>query len=490
MRPTRLGVTACCLAALLTGCGGGGGSGGGTGSPAPTPAPTVSPSPTPSPTTAQCSLRARQDWALAQLQEWYLFPSLLDTTVNPAAHSTVQSYIDALVAPARAQNRDRYFTYLTSIAEENAYYEQGATAGFGVRLGFDGSRLFITEAFEGGPALANGIDRGTEILGIGTGNANVRTVSSILASGGVDALVDALGPDTPGVARVLHVRDQSGVERQTALSKTEFALDPVSDRYGAKVITDGARRVGYLNLRTFIGTAAPDLRAAFASFKAQGVTELIVDLRYNGGGLISIAELMGNLMAEGRGGQVFEYVAFRDSKANENETYTFQVQPESIAPTRVAFIGTGSTASASELVINGFVPYLRNNMALVGTNTYGKPVGQIALDNPACDDRLRAVALQIQNADRQGEYYNGLATTVPVTCAAYDDISRPLGDPGEAMIRTALDFLAGRSCTPISALAGASAADAGTRVGSPARREALVPEQPRSTFERETPGAF
>jgi len=491
MRTTKRGIAACLLAALLTGCGGGGGSGGGSTTPAPTPAPSASPSPSPSPSTAACSLRARQDWALAQLQEWYLFPTLLDAAVNPAAHSTVQSYIDALVAPARAQNRDRYFTYLTSIAEENAYYEQGATAGFGVRLAFDAAarRLFVAESFEGGPALANGVDRGTEILGIGTNGANVRSIASILASGGTEALAEALGPDTSGVTRVLQIRDQSGVERSVTLAKLEFALDPVSDRYGATVIADGARRIGYLNLRTFIDTADPDLRAAFASFKAQGVAELIIDLRYNGGGLISIAELLGNLMAEGRGGQVFEHVAFRESKASENETYTFQVQPESIAPTRVAFIGTGGTASASEMVINGFVPYLGTNMALVGTNTYGKPVGQIALDNPACDDRLRAVALQTQNANRQGEYYNGLAATVPVTCSANDDLRFPLGDPAEPMIRSALDFLAGRSCTPISAVAGASAA-AGARVGTPALREVLMPEKPRSTFEREVPGAF
>ena len=488
MRPNGFGVAACCLAALLAGCGGGG-SGGSSGSPDPTPSPTVSPSPSPSPSTAACSLRSRQDWALAQLDEWYLFPELLDRSANPAAHATVQSYIDALVAPARAQNRDRYFTYLTSITEENAYYGEGATAGFGVRLGFDGTRLFVTESFEGGPALGNGIDRGTEILAIGTGTSNVRTISAILASGGTAALVDALGPDSAGVTRVLRFRDPSGVERTATIAKTDFALDPVSDRYGAKVITDGARRIGYINLRTFIDTADPDLRAAFASFKAQGVTELIIDMRYNGGGLISIAELMGNLMADGRGGQAFEYVAFRDSKASENETYSFQVQPESISPTKVAFIGTDNTASASELVINGFVPYLGTNMALIGSNTYGKPVGQIALDQPDCDDRLRAVALQIQNADRQGEYYNGLATTVPVTCAAGDDISHPLGDPNEAMIRTALDYLAGRSCTPINARIGASAA-AGARVGTPARREALVPQVPRSTIQREVPGAF
>jgi len=416
------------------------------------------------------------------LQEWYLFPDLLDSTVSPASYGTVQDYIDALVAPARALGRDRYFTYLTSIAEENAYYESGSSAGFGFRLHYDtgANRVFVSEAFEGGPALAAGIDRGAELLEIQS-----VSVASLMASGGPQAVINALGASI-----VVIFRDTAGVDRVAAMNREEYTLDPVSDRYGAKIIMDGAKRVGYLNLRTFIDTADPDLRAAFADFKAQGVTELIIDLRYNGGGLISVAELMGNLMAEGRNGQLFEYVAFRESKANEDESYAFQVQPQSIAPTRIAFIGTDSTASASELVINGFVPYLGTNMALVGGNTYGKPVGQIALDRPQCDDRLRAIALRIENADRQGDYYNGLATTVPVTCAASDDFSHQLGDPQEAMTKVALDFLAGRACTPISVRAGASAAAAGTRVGTPASRPALVPEHPAGTFEREVPGAF
>lgn len=469
MRGKRLALATGC-AAMLVSCGGGGGS-----SSAPPTA--VTPTPTPTPTTSTCSLRARQDWALAQLQEWYLFPSLLDASVNPASHTTVQSYIDALVAPARAQNRDRYFTYLTSIAEENAFYEQGETAGFGVRLGYDtfNRRVFVIEAFEGGAALANGIDRGTEIVQIGT-----QTVNTLMANGGPGAVIDALGPDTAGVSRTLTLRELSGVQRAVTLSKAVFELDPVSDRYGAKIIVDGARRVGYLNLRTFIDTADPNLRAAFADFKAQGVTELIIDLRYNGGGLINIAALMGDLMGEGRAGQPFGYVTFRDSKASENETLPFTAQPEAIAPTRVAFIGTGSTASASEMVINGMAPFLGANMALVGTNTYGKPVGQIALDRPECDDRLRAVALKIENADHQGEYYGGLATTVPNTCRANDDIGHQLGDPSEAMVSVALDFLAGRGCTAITAIGTRAAADRGV----------LAPQSTDSTVRRELPGAF
>lgn len=484
------GLTSVAAASLvLASCGGGGGS---PTAVAPTPTPAPAPAPTPSPTgsgSASCALGARQDWALAQLNEWYLFPSLLDLTVSPAAHSTLDSYINALVAPARAQNRDRFFTYATSIAEENAYYSSGATAGFGFRLSYDPSsrRIFIIESFEGAPALGANIDRGDELVGIGQPGGAIQLVSALISSGGTAAVTQALGPDTSGTQRTLRIRSLAGVEREVTIAKADFALDPVSNRYGAKILTEGTRKIGYINLRTFISTAEPDLRAAFADFKAQGVTELIVDLRYNGGGLISTAELFDNLMGAGLGGQVQGRITYRDSKAAENEVFNFAEQPQSIRPTKVAFIGTGGTASASELVINAFVPYLKTNMALVGANTYGKPVGQIALDRAACDDRLRVVALKIENADRQGEYYNGLATTVPVTCRASDDISRPLGDPSEAMIRTALDFLAGRSCSPISATATASAAIGST---GGANRLMTQPERDAGTFGREVPGAF
>ena len=165
---------------------------------------------------------------------------------------------------------------------------------------------------------------------------------------------------------------------------------------------------------------------------------------------------------------------------DRNSTRLFRPQPESIAPTRIAFIGTRGTASASELVINAFVPYLRANAALIGTNTFGKPVGQIALDRAACDDRLRPVAFATQNAERRGDYYTGLAGTVGATCQAGDDLTRPLGDPQEASTRVALDFLAGRSCTAISG---------GEARALSAPRELLTPARP-STAQRETPGLF
>lgn len=478
--------------AMLSACGGGGGSGsmfgGNTGAtPTPTPTPTAG-------TTGTCSLRARQDWAAAQLREWYLFPETLPASLDPTPYTTVDDYIDALTATARAQRRDRYFTYLTSIADEDAYYDAGATAGFGVRFMLDstGRRLFVSEAFEGSAALAAGIDRGTEILQIGTGSGTLRSVSSIVDSSGVSGLSDALGPDTVGTSRTFQFRTVDGATQTAAVAKTDYTLLPVSTRYGAKVLTDGGKKVGYVNLRTFITTANQPLRDAFAGFRAQGITEFIIDLRYNGGGLISVAELMGDLLGGGKStSDVYSYTTFRPEKSNENETRYFAATPQSVTPTKIAFIGTGQTASASELVINAFVPYLGSNMALIGTNTYGKPVGQVALDREACDDRLRVVALAVQNSARSAAYFDGLASVVPNSCSATDDINYPLGDPREQSTARALGFLAGRSCTRIGAAAATAAARGSLRATGDGveARTLLQPARP-STVQRDVPGLF
>lgn len=431
------------FALLLTGCGGGGGGSAPIG---------VSPTPSPTPTpTAGCSLTDRRNFARDVINEWYLFPSDVATATNPANFNDVQSYIDALVAPARALGKDRFFTYITSIAEENAFFANGSSAGFGIRLSYDSSarRLFIAEAYEGAPALAAGIDRGTEILAIGTSTANLRTIADIVAAEGSAGINNALGPSDAGVTRVL--RFANGSTTTTAsVTKASFSIDPISDRYGAQIIESGGRRYGYLNLRTFISSANDQLRAAFLNFRTQGISELIIDFRYNGGGLVSTAELMGDLMGRNRfTTEVFSRTDFRPEKSSNNERDFFSPQPESVGPTRIAFISTGSTASASEFVVNGMLPYLTTNMALVGGNSFGKPVGQIAIDRAACDDRMRVVAFSTGNAVGQGDYFNGLASKVSRTCAAADEILVPLGDVREASIRTAIDFLAGRSCTAI-----------------------------------------
>src|SRR3954464_9985309 len=246
-------VSALATMSLLAGCGGGGSGGAAGGG---TPTGTVRGATSGGATGTSCSLRDRQDWALAQLKEWYLFPETLPATLDPTPYSTVDAYIDALTATARAQGKDRFFTYLTSIASENAFFNAGASAGFGVRLAYDTAnrRVFVVESFEGTSALAAGIDRGTELLAVGTTASNLQSVADLMAAGGAQAVSDALGASTPGLSRVLRVTDAAGT-RTVTLVKTDYTLTPVSSRYGASIIDEGGRRFGYVNLRTFIDTA-------------------------------------------------------------------------------------------------------------------------------------------------------------------------------------------------------------------------------------------
>ncbi|MFK3889485.1 S41 family peptidase [Sphingomonas sp. NPDC079357] len=434
-----------------------------------------------------CALRARQDWVLAAMKEWYLFPDTLPTSIDPSGYSDVDSFLDALTATARAQRKDRYFTYLTSYNQESAYYSSGATAGIGVRLAWDASnRVFVTEAYEDAPALKAGIDRGAQIVGVGTTSATIRAISDLLASRDYDALDEAFYAADPGTVHVFRIVDEKGT-REVSVTSDNYTLSPLSSRYGTKVIDDNGRKVGYVNLRTFIETADGQLRSAFGAFKAQGVTQVIVDLRYNGGGLLSTAETFTDLLGADRStSDVQAYQTFRVSKSERNEVRRFAREMNAIAPTRIAFIGTDQTASASEYVINALIPYLHGNLALVGGNTYGKPVGQIAVDNPSCsNDRLRVIAFALQNAARQGDYYNGLATKVEASCQAGDDYTHQLGDTNETSVRTALDWLAGRGCTSIGASASAARS---TGLLTPAQRPLLATKP--TIAQRETPGLY
>ncbi len=485
------------LAFSLAACGGGNGS-------SPPSGPISGPTPTPTPTTSACSLSARQDFARDVLDEWYLFPDLIDTSVRKSDHSTVQSYLDALVAPARAQDKDRGFTFVTSIEEEEELIRTGSSAGFGIRLGYDtaGNRVFVLEAFENATAFPQGFDRGVELLQIGDSPSTLESISAIMASEGPQGVIDRLGEAQPGLRRTFVIRETDGTQKQVTITKTEFSLDPISDRYGAQIIDNSGTKVGYLNLRTFIvGTADRELVEIFQDFSDEGVTQVILDFRYNGGGLVRIADLIGDLMRGDNRGQVFSRTVLRPSKSDRNNTRFFEnttrfLNPQtgdlgssqsipSINPMKIAVISGGGTASASELVANAFLPYV-DDMALVGDNSFGKPVGQFGFDLEQCDDRIRAVTFKTENANGQGEYFDGLASVFPLTCRAADDIGAQLGDPREERTAQALAFLrnGASSCTPITSSKANGIAQ--RRLDT---RQILQPQRP-SAVQREVPGLF
>ncbi len=257
-------------------------------------------------------------------------------------------------------------------------------------------------------------------------------------------------------------------EFEVSLARGTVTIDPVPQ--WRIIDAGGGRNIGYLELASFILPAEPAMEAVFAAFNDAGVNDVIIDLRYNGGGLVSTSSLLGDYF----GGQVAENLIFSKSLFNaiRSEQYDtiefFDQLANSISLSRLVAITTGDTASASELVINGMEPHVET--VLVGSDTLGKPVGQVGLE--FCGKLLRAVAFEAVNADDVGGYFDGL----PVDCAADDDLSIPVGDPGDPNLLAAQTYLATGTCPVAASLraeeAGIGAAKALPQVdrrGPPAR---------------------
>jgi C-terminal processing protease CtpA/Prc len=278
-----------------------------------------------------------------------------------------------------------------------------------------------------------------------------RTIAEIQQAEG---LGPALGPATIGVSRTFSIRRPDSSEFTVAVSKARVTIDPVPF---VTTFTEGADVIGYLDMRTFVATADAELEAAFADFVGASVNALVIDLRYNGGGLVvtaeRLADLIGGFIAAGR---VQSQTRFNSAKSHLDSVDLFQQRASSLdLLQQVVFITTGSSASASELVINALEPH--TVVGLVGTPTFGKPVGQSGLAFCSNEFLLRAVTFETVNSLGAGQYYDGL----DVDCAAGDELERELGDPLEASLAAALGLIQTGSCPVAAAAAKPTAAAPG-----------------------------
>ena len=407
---------------LLAACGGSGDGGSGSG----------------------CSDTREKRFVLNTAREWYLFDDLLPAAVDTDDYTTAAQLLDALTAEARAQGKDRFFSFLTSRQADDSLLQEGEFVGFGFRTRIEADRLWLTDVFEGSPAESGGLARGAEITEIDAGEGFV-PVADVLAAD--PQLEEAFGPATEGVVRGLRFVLPGGEAREASLTKAVVAIPPLPG--GATVLALPANPsvpVGYLQLRSFITAAEEPLRDAYTALRARNVEYFVFDLRYNGGGLVSVAELIGDLNGAARDdSDVYAEMRFNDGKSANNVVRRFRPQPESVAPVRIAFITTGLTASASEIVINSLAPWAE--VAIVGEDTLGKPVGQAGFDLSGCDLRLRLISFQFFNSEGQGGYFQGLASTLRFACRAEDDLGRAPGDPAESSTAEALAWLGSGACT-------------------------------------------
>ena len=388
-----------------------------------------------------CGETGRQAW-VGGVTDWYLWNDEL-VAVDPTDFPTAQAYLNALTEPLAAYGRDPGFSYLTTRELDESQYTSGAYVGFGFRSGVGpNDELFLADVFETGPAWEAGLRRGMRVLGVDTG-AGFETWQSLAQRGATSA--EVYGPATVGTQRGFRLLDGSDAVLEVYIEKDE--LDPPAIASEPMLIErPGRDPVGYLNFRQFTLSARLPLINASRFFREEGVTDYVIDLRYNGGGLLSIADLMLDLL----GGNLADrqrsfFLSHNDWQSDYNVYEYFERFTESIDPLRFVFITTRSTASASELVINSLAPHVE--VVLVGSDTRGKAVGQYAFDQPGCDARLRLVSFEILNGEEVGGYYKGLADTGRFTlCAAADDLSKPFTDPEEDSFSTALNWLDQGSC--------------------------------------------
>jgi C-terminal peptidase prc len=393
----------------------------------------------PAPSAAQgprtCSTLNQILYVRDVLDEYYLWYRELPR-VNPANYVSPEAYLEAV----RYRPLDSSFSYITSREASEAFFGESQFVGMGFSTLTTTVDVRILQVFPDSPAADAGLARGDRITAI-----NGRTVADLVASGDI---AGAFGPSEPGVMVALVVATRTGVERPLTLTKRIVTIPTVSL---ARTFQVDGRTVGYLFFRNFVRPSFDALDEAFAALGQAGATDLVIDLRYNGGGLIDVAvhlaSLIGGVVTEG---QVFAEFRHNDKNTALDQTLRFQSKANALTLQRLFVITTRSSASASELLINSLRPYLP--VTVVGDATFGKPVGQYVF--PFCDRVLAPVSFTLVNVEGRADYFGG----IPPDCVAPDDIGHDLGAADEASLAEALFVLRTGACSAGSAAARAARA--------------------------------
>jgi len=393
-----------------------------------------------------CSVAGQNATIKATMQDWYLFyPQLRNS--DPAAFVDIQTFLDDLVADVIPEDR---FSYVWSEQDELDF--QSATyAGFGFSfrvfpiddVSWDVRLLQVFGEFPAElqtPASSAGLKRGfhiTAINGVSTDEIIANRPAGTTES---QAISDAFGPPDAGVTGQLAYLDLQGVAGVADMTKEVIRFSTVA-LY--QVFNLNGKITGYLNFRSFADPSYNELREAFQSFKAQGVTNLVMDLRYNGGGLVNVAGYLGDLMLGNVvPGQIFYQMLFNDKHSNYDTSGLVHTAAESLPDLeRVVYITTGGTASASELVLNGTLAYSPQvQTASVGATSYGKPVGSNGFS--FCGQVLRPVTFSVANAQSSSDYFDGFTPT----CVADDNPNFAFGDVQEDSLAAALAWIDTGAC--------------------------------------------
>ena len=483
------------LAALgiLSACGGGGGGGGGvagssasgwvTGVFAPAanfaaqcaaPRSGIDPSSGAPFRDVQGSSLSENNWLRSWTNDLYLwYDEVVDR--DPASYST-PDYFDLLktgFSTPSGSPKDR-FHFTMDTAEWVSFSQSGVSAGYGVEWALVARtpprRIVVAYTEANSPATAAGLTRGFEVMrvdGVDAVSDNSRA--------GIDTLNAGLFPAASGETHTFTVRDLAGFWHDVTMQSANVTSTPVQN---VATIATSSGPVGYMLFNDHIATAESELIDAVNTLKAGSVTDLVLDIRYNGGGYLAIASELAFMIAGSArtSGRTFEQVVFNRkhptfdpvtgevlaplpflSTAQDLSAPSGQPLP-SLNLSRVFVLTGPGTCSASEGIINS----LRGvgvQVIQIGSTTCGKPYGFYPEDN--CGTTYFSIQFKSVNAAGFGDYTDGFApgntvggfgTPVP-GCSVADDFTHALGDPAEGRLAAALGYRNTSSCPAPSGFA-------------------------------------
>ncbi len=380
-------------------------------------------------------------------------------TFNPRRFNNLQEFFNALVS---YKSLDRY-----SFLDNGAVAGQlqgGISGDFGFDIGYNTpDELRVIYCYDGSQAYQQGIRRTWQITAI---NGDPAISYDEGAHG------DGSGKNLARVSKAMYSSNSTsftfkkpdGSTQNITVSRSNYNINPV---LFSKVYNFSGHKIGYFVFNQFVDTSkiAPQINNAFNSFTSAGITDLIVDLRYNRGGVVVTQEYLANLIAPLSVGTNKQTVMYKETFNNNltNGLFSPYVRNRPLPPPdqrftwadvfndltsdailyfskacslnlqNVVFIGTRSTASASELLYNSLKPHI--NAKWVGDTTYGKPVGFLGI--PVGQYDMYAISFQSKNSLGEGDYFDGF----PPDVKDYEDMSIDWGNTSEKYLRNALILL-------------------------------------------------
>ena len=367
-----------------------------------------------------------KDSTLLYTRDIYLWYNQIPTTFNAQSYADPNKIMEAVrqysTEPGFSGPVDRW-----SFAVDQAEWDNvssGVSGDFGISVFFkEEGDLRVSHVIKGSPASRAGVQRGWRIVKL-NGNSNITT-------GNANTIISAVYSSS---STGFTFSKPDNTTTDITINAASYTENPV---HLDTVYNTGSSKVGYLVFNSFLGDTTAiynEFNRVFSKFANAGVNDVVVDLRYNGGGYVTVQEKLANYLIPSSGnGSLMMKQEFNNKYKEYNSTDNFR-KLGSLNANRIFFIVSRSTASASELLINNLKPYM--DVKVVGPNpTYGKPVGYFPIEVGSW--YIFPVSFKTTNKNGEGNYYNG----IPLTSKAADGLDKNWGDVNEASLASIMKYI-------------------------------------------------